>query len=171
MKLSETATLEDRATEINRLFDRSDRAEDAVTKRRWEAGCELIKAKALVRHGEWVAWCKANINRGIRDIQKCMYMAGSEDPMGELEAEKAANRTARGERSNTPSTAHLTNDKSIPPLEAAHFASWLAERAKPHELPMIISWLEGCKSRDVIAALRSQPAPAANVVSLPLRRA
>ena len=40
--------------------------------------------------------------------------------------------------------------------EAQLFAHWLMERTDLHELPQIISWLEGCKPKAVIAALRRE---------------
>jgi hypothetical protein len=42
--------------------------------------------------------------------------------------------------------------------EGLQFANWLHERTDLAELPTIISWLEGTKAKDVIAALRRQAA-------------
>jgi hypothetical protein len=92
--LAGSATLDERAAEINRLFDRADQADIRANHQRLAAGAELIAAKALVRHGEWQAWCKANIQRSAGDIRKVMHMAGAEDPMAELEAERARTRKA-----------------------------------------------------------------------------
>ena len=57
--------------------------------------------------------------------------------------------------------AHRRNrqsDRNIALSEAASFADWLMARTDLTELPQIISWLEGCKPRDVIAALRREAA-------------
>jgi len=58
-------------------------------------GLALIEAQQLVPHGDWQNWCKANVKRSMGDIRKVMRMAGSDDPDGAHEAEKAANRKAR----------------------------------------------------------------------------
>ena len=41
---------------------------------------------------------------------------------------------------------------------ADEFAEWLMERTDLHELPTIISWIQGSKQKDVIAALRKRAA-------------
>lgn len=45
-------------------------------------------------------------------------------------------------------------DRAISLTEAEQFAGWLAERIAPTERDTLISWLEGTKAKDVIAALR-----------------
>ena len=45
-------------------------------------------------------------------------------------------------------------DREIALTEAEQFASWLMEGTDIHELPTLISWLEGCNPRNVIAVLR-----------------
>jgi hypothetical protein len=42
--------------------------------------------------------------------------------------------------------------------DAEQFAHWIMERTDLGEIPTIISWLEGTKPRDVIAALRREAA-------------
>jgi uncharacterized ParB-like nuclease family protein len=49
-------------------------------------------------------------------------------------------------------------DRVIAITDAEQFANWLHERTDLAELPTIISWLEGTKAKDVIAALRRQAA-------------
>lgn len=39
--------------------------------------------------------------------------------------------------------------------DAQQLTEWLMARTDVDEVPMIISWLEGCKSKDVIAAMRA----------------
>lgn len=64
-------------------------------------------------------------------------------------------------REQDAAEAHRRNrqsDRNIALSEAASFADWLMARTDLNELPQIISWLEGCKPRDVIAALRREAA-------------
>lgn len=64
-------------------------------------------------------------------------------------------------REQDAAEAHRRNrqsDRNIALSEAASFADWLMARTDLTELPQIISWLEGCKPRDVIAALRREAA-------------
>ncbi|MDR3736054.1 MAG: ParB N-terminal domain-containing protein [Acidobacteriaceae bacterium] len=49
-------------------------------------------------------------------------------------------------------------DNAIAYTEAQQFADWLLARTDLHELPTLISWLEGCKPKDVIRALRREAA-------------
>ena len=57
-----------------------------------KAGRELIEAREHVPPGDWIAWCKANIKRGQRDIQRLMRIAGAEDPDAALELDRAKAR-------------------------------------------------------------------------------
>jgi len=61
------------------------------------------------------------------------------------EAEKARKEAER---------LNKDTDRVIALTEAEQFASWLMERTDLSEMPTIISWLEGTKARDVIAAMR-----------------
>lgn len=57
--------------------------------------------------------------------------------------------------------AHKLNaehNRVIALTDAEQFAEWLMARTDLHELPTVISWLEGTKPRDVIAALRREAA-------------
>jgi hypothetical protein len=61
------------------------------------AGKKLLEAQERVQRGEagavtWTAWVKANIHRSMRDVQKCMALAKSDDPKHALEHERAARR-------------------------------------------------------------------------------
>lgn len=42
--------------------------------------------------------------------------------------------------------------------EAQQFAKWLMARMDLNKIPQVISWLEGCKAKEVIAALRREAA-------------
>lgn len=51
--------------------------------------------------------------------------------------------------------SHIKNTDRVIALSAAEeFAGWLMARTDLHEMPTIISWLEGTKAKDVIAAMR-----------------
>jgi hypothetical protein len=51
---------------------------------------------------------------------------------------------------------------TLPPIiartEADAFAEWLLARMDVNELPQVISWIEGCKTKDITASLRRQTA-------------
>jgi hypothetical protein len=58
------------AASINKHFDEIHKLGG-----RWEyhwlqAERELVAARAVVDPGNWTKWCKANIKRGMRDIQQ-----------------------------------------------------------------------------------------------------
>jgi hypothetical protein len=61
------------------------------------AGKKLLEAQDRVQRGEagsvtWTAWVKTNIRRSMRDVQKCMALARSDNPQAALENERAARR-------------------------------------------------------------------------------
>jgi len=61
------------------------------------AGKKLLEAQERVQRGEagpitWTAWVKTNIDRSMRDVQKCMALARSDDPKRALEHERTARR-------------------------------------------------------------------------------
>jgi hypothetical protein len=110
--LPDRATLDERATEINRLLDMMTDAEGKFGRRRWEAGVELLAAQRLIPRGEWEQWCDKNIARSQRDIRKIMKMAAQSDPLAAHEEEKADSRereaeirTIAKERSHVPPIA------------------------------------------------------------------
>lgn len=75
--------------------------------------------------------------------------------------EAALAREEERQRIRDAEEAHKLNkqeDRIIALTEAQQFAAWLMERTDLHELPVIISWLEGCKAKDVIAVLRREAA-------------
>jgi len=51
-------------------------------------------------------------------------------------------------------TANRNTDRAIAITDAEQFAQWLLARTDLNELPVIIGWLTGVKSSDVIAALK-----------------
>jgi hypothetical protein len=59
-------------------------------------------------HGEWLPWCKANIYRGVRDIQKLIKMASDPDPEAALEQERAVAREGIAKRrANAPNVRRI----------------------------------------------------------------
>jgi Protein of unknown function (DUF3102) len=101
------ADLEARASSINRLIDLGDKAEANASRHRIRAGQELLEARALLAHGEWLPWCKANINRGVRDVQKLLKIASAPNPAAALEAENAQRRES-SRSSKYATVAHLS---------------------------------------------------------------
>ena len=61
---------EARAASINKHFDEIHKLGERWEYHRLQAGRELVAARAVVDPGNWTKWRKANIKRGIRDIQQ-----------------------------------------------------------------------------------------------------
>jgi len=89
------------AKEIEASFAAEDKAMDKAKQHRISTGMRLIEARQRVEAGEagegvgWIEWCRANVKRSIRDIQRVMRIARAEDTEAAVEAEKAANREAQ----------------------------------------------------------------------------
>ena len=83
------------AAEINHHLTLLFKNEVNAGRHRLRAGQALIEARKHVPPGEWIAWCKANIKRGQRDIQRLMRIAGADDPDAALERERAGNRVSK----------------------------------------------------------------------------
>ena len=58
------------AASINKHFDEIHKLRERREYHRLQAGRELVAARAVVDPGNWTKWCKANIKRGMRDIQQ-----------------------------------------------------------------------------------------------------
>jgi ParB-like chromosome segregation protein Spo0J len=69
-------------------------------------------------------------------------------------AEITLRRTEAERARKETEAANRSTDRVIALTEAERFAEWLMERTDLDELNTIISWLEGAKPKDVIAALR-----------------
>jgi ParB family chromosome partitioning protein len=104
---------------------------------------------------------------GLDDNQSALLAAAKEsDPVAQvdsllqharqLEAREAARQAAR--QAEDVRKEAREQDKAIAHTAAEEFASWLMERTDLNEMPTIISWLEGTKAKDVIAALRREAA-------------
>jgi hypothetical protein len=95
------ADLEMRAESINRHLDLGDRAEASASHHRIRAGQELLEARALLAHGEWLPWCKANIKRGVRDVQKLLRIASAPNPD---RGRRGHRRDRAGRRASSPTS-------------------------------------------------------------------
>src|SRR5271168_2624906 len=84
------------AASINKHFDEAHKFGGKCSYHRLQAGRELIEARALVEPGKWVKWCKANIKRGMRDIQHVIKLVNDPYPEKALAADNK--RAADGMR-------------------------------------------------------------------------
>lgn len=119
-----------------------------------ELGIEHTEAVRAVRIAKIAPEAKeAAANAGIADNQSALLRVAKEpSPEKQLAAIKRERDLAEAHKQNRQT------DRVIALTEAQQFAAWLMERTDLNELPTIISWLEGCKPRDVIAALRREAA-------------
>lgn len=82
---------------------------------RISAGMKLLEAQRRVQAGEagavtWTRWLKANVHRSIRDVQKCMAIARSDDPSRALEQERAARREDMAHRREAAHVGRVSHD-------------------------------------------------------------
>lgn len=95
VKLHKVVSLNERATAINKLFEERDTNRAVL-------GHELLEAQKQVNaelgRGHWQEWCEANVKRSVKDIQKIMGIAASDDPIAAHETEKAEKREYFAER-------------------------------------------------------------------------
>jgi ParB family chromosome partitioning protein len=94
---------------------------------------------------------------GLDDNRSVLLKAAkSEDDVAFLRAEHER-REAESKRREAEKLNRDTNGV-IALTVADEFAEWLMARTDLHELPTIISWIQGSKQKDVIAALRKRAA-------------
>jgi hypothetical protein len=90
---------------------------------------------------------------GLDNNRSALLAAGrTADPAAELRrlrAEKDAAEAAKRDRGA---------DRTVRRDMASEFASWLRGRSDDADLPLLVSWLEGAKPKDVIACLRREAA-------------
>lgn len=88
-KVETSESLADLIEQINEAFREVDSS-------RVRAGLLLIEARTCVEAAgqRWTKWVAANIERSMRDVQRCMKLARADDPAAAAEAERAKNRTA-----------------------------------------------------------------------------
>jgi ParB family chromosome partitioning protein len=94
---------------------------------------------------------------GLDDTRTALLEAkakGGGDAAGEVAYLRAEAERREAERLRKEAEKHTRDqDRVIVLTEAERFAVWLSERTDPGEIPTLISWLEGTKPREVIAAL------------------
>ncbi len=90
---------------------------------------------------------------GIGDNQAALLRVASE-----TSAERQLARIRDEQQKAEAHKANRETDRIIALTEAQQFAEWLMEHADVRDLPMVISWLEGTKPKDVISALRREAA-------------
>ena len=106
-------SLDQRAASINRHLNSIARAEDRAESLRYSAGRELIEAREHVAPGEWLAWCKANIKRSFRDVQRLMKIAGADDPDAALEQDRAKAREGmKTTRAKATNVSRIEDDRA-----------------------------------------------------------
>ena len=83
------------------------------------AGKKLVEAQERVQRGEagavtWTAWVRINIHRSMRDVQKCMALARSDDPQAALQRERATRRegTARAVEVRAEQQVSINDDNA-----------------------------------------------------------
>lgn len=140
--------------ESKRADGRGHRKESGINAAVRELGIDRTEAQRAVKIASIAPEAKAAVAAaGISDNQSALLRVAAET--------SAENQLAAIKREREKSEAHKQNrqtDRIIALTEAEQFAVWLMERTDLNELPTIISWLEGCRPRDVIAALRREAA-------------
>lgn len=122
--------------------------------------------------GENISDLAANLVRGTR-LDKGTYLdklkkvpqeeqlAKVEKDLDNLELATArADKASKEAEQDRKSAEKITKEtgRVIALSDAEQFGEWLMAQADLSELPMIISWLEGTKAKDVIACLRRKSA-------------
>ena len=117
-------TLEERAASINAHIHKYTSADISGHKHRLKAGAELLAARKLIPHGEWLAWCERNIVRGQRDFQRLMKLAGAPDPDKALDEERAENAERKREaRSKATDVRRISEPVEIRDCDRAALAN------------------------------------------------
>lgn len=151
-------TIEKRAESINKHFGLAQKFGGLWEQHRLRAGSELIEARAIVEHGQWITWCKTNIKRGMRDIQQVMKMAAAPEPDKALALENK--RAADGMR-KTRNVTRIARAAERALLANAHPAEATAEAAHV-EAPAVAEVVAGPKSvRQLIEETEAEPVASA----------
>ena len=155
-------TIEERAELINKHFGLAQKFGGLSEQHRLRAGSELIEARAIVEHGQWITWCKTNIKRGMRDIQQVMKMAAAPEPDKALALENK--RAADGMR-KTRNVTRIARAAERALLANAHPAEATAEAAHVEayvEAPAVAEVVAGPKSvRQLIEETEAEPVASA----------
>jgi len=85
-------SLDAAARAINDHLLKSAKAEGTSDYHRVQAGMKLAEVRKQLPHGEWRKWCRANIQRSIRDINRLLKIVGAADPDAALDQDRAATK-------------------------------------------------------------------------------
>lgn len=128
------------------------------------AHCGQIESKREDRRGHRSEGGDAAAARDLglsrQQVQRAQEYAALPEEVKERAIAQGVNVTAllrERELTEARKINRITND-AVALTEAEQFAEWIMARTDLHELPQIISWLEGCKTKEVIAALRREAA-------------
>jgi hypothetical protein len=152
-------TIEARAASINEHFGLAQKFGDLCEQHRLRAGSELIEARAIVEHGQWITWCKRNITRGMRDIQQVMKMASAPEPEKALALENK--RAADGMR-KTRNVTRIARAAERALLLANALPAEATAEAAHVEAPAVAEVVAGPKSvRQLIEETEAEPVASA----------
>lgn len=128
--------------------------EEGIRKAARELGVDRNEAQRSAKVDRISPEAKAAAREaGIDDNQSALLRVAKEaNPVAQLAAIQRERDQAEAHKRNKET------DRVIALTEAQQFGEWLLARMDLHELPVIVSWLEGTKSKDVIAALRREAA-------------
>jgi hypothetical protein len=125
-------SLEDRAASIRSYFVKSLNAELDASDYRCAAGRELLAVRALLNHGEWLPWLRANFPWSIREAQRLIRceMERTPEGRGRLDSERAERQSALANAtacriSDEPTPVEA--DPSAPNDGMGAAAEWLLE--------------------------------------------
>jgi hypothetical protein len=121
-------SLDDRAASIRSHLVAAAASEADAKSHRIQAGMELLSVRAILPHGAWLPWCRVNIRRSVRDVQKLLKLAGSADPGAAVEAENARRREgARVVKYATVPHLEAPTREETPEADVEATAEWLLE--------------------------------------------
>jgi hypothetical protein len=121
-------SLDDRAASIRSHLVAAAASEADAKSHRIQAGMELLSVRAILPHGAWLPWCRVNIRRSVRDVQKLLKLAGSADPGAAVEAENARRREgARVVKYATVPHLEAPTPEETPEADVEATAEWLLE--------------------------------------------
>ena len=130
------------------------RPEGGISAASRELGIERTEARRAVKVASLSPEAKAEaIKTGLDDKQSVLLAAANADDDVIFLRQEHARREAEKARKEAEKLNKDT-DRVIALTEAEQFAGWLMARTDLSEMPTIISWLEGTKAKDVIAAMR-----------------
>jgi ParB family chromosome partitioning protein len=169
VRLTEVQSGQDVHNESKRADGRGHRHEGGVAKAARElpiAGkSEHAKRKTVERAiriaGIAPAAKAAAAAAGLDDNQSALLTVAQAEPEQQARVvEEIAERKAQKAKDTDTVDRKISEKKAANAAltEAQLFAEWLTERMARNEMPKIISWLEGCKSKDVTAAMRQKAA-------------